>query len=268
MKRALDKLRQIADQVHEIHETATAAGKLGRFSRDDIEDMIDLEEDIDDFIDDSVRDVPKCPIAEQPKGQIGSNCPRPNPATPSEYLLSQPLKVDFGYVPRLSGTRYSAEILDYHNALRAEFGSPKLQWNPALAAHAGDYAKTMTETGQLAHSPRTGREGERENLSLGLHRANSIQKMLDGWGSERRFYTPGIFPNVSTTGDWMRVAHFTQMVWPTTTQIGCGFYARRKYDALVCRYSPPGNTDGRPLMPSNPCFPVPPPPPPPPPGDD
>jgi hypothetical protein len=63
----------------------------------------------------------------------------------------------------------------------------------------------------------------------------------------------------------MSVAHYTQMVWPTTTQIGCGFYAGRKYDALVCRYSPPGNRDGIPLIPANPCFPAPPPPPPPPP---
>lgn len=267
MKRALDKLRRIAGQVHELHETATAAGQFGRFSREDIEDMIDFEEDIDDFIDDSVRDVPKCPIPEQPRGQIGLNCPAPVSGMPREFVLSQPLKLDFGSVPRLSGTRYSAEILDYHNALRAEFGSPKLQWNPLLAAHAGDYARMMTETGQLTHSSRAGRENERENLSLGLHGANSLQSMLDGWGTEKRYYKPGIFPDVSTTGDWMSVAHFTQMIWPATTQVGCGFYVGRKYDAMACRYSPPGNTDGKPLLPLNPCFRAPPPPPPPP-GDD
>jgi hypothetical protein len=78
--------------------------------------------------------------------------------------------------------------------------------------------------------------------------------MLDTWGWEVTNYQPGIFPNVSINGDWMRVAHYTQMVWPTTTQIGCGFYSGARYDALVCRYSPPGNTDGKWLVPSNPCF--------------
>jgi hypothetical protein len=264
MKRALDKLRQIAEQVHEIHETATAAGKYGRFSRDDIEDMVDLEDDIDDFIDDSVFDVPKCPVPSQSIGRAGSTCPAPT-ALPRESLLSQPYKLDFGYTPRLTSTRYSSEILDYHNALRLQFGSPKLSWNPALSAGAAAWAKTMSDTGQLTHSPRTGREGERENLSLSLHGANTLQRMLDGWGTERASYRPGVFPNVSVNGDWMSVAHYTQMVWPTTTEVGCGFYSGRKYDALVCRYAPPGNTDGKPLVPPNPCFPPPPPPPPPPP---
>jgi hypothetical protein len=173
--------------------------------------------------------------------------------------LNQPLpwKPDLRIVPRLTYSLYSHAMLDYHNTLRAEFGSPPLQWNSTLAANAFDYAKTMSETGQLLHSPRTGRENERENLSLSPHGANSIQTMLDGWGMERRYFMPGIFPNVSTTGDWMRVAHYTQIVWPTTTQIGCGFYSGSRYDALVCRYSPPGNTDGKWLVPSNPCFLIP-----------
>jgi hypothetical protein len=267
MKKALDKLRQIAEQVHEIHETATAAGKFGRFSHNDIEDMIDLEEDIDDFVDDSRFDIPKCPPPQQSRAQTGPNCPASLPGTPQESLLRQPLKIDFGYVPRLSSTRYSSEILDYHNSLRMEFGSPPLTWNPGLAANAASWAKTMTETGQLQHSPRTGRENERENLSLSLHGANSLQTMLDTWGMERRNYRPGIFPAVSANGDWMKVAHYSQIVWPTTTQVGCGFYAGARYDALVCRYAPPGNTDGKPLIPSNPCWPrvaLPPPPPPPP----
>ncbi|MEO7654234.1 MAG: CAP domain-containing protein, partial [Sphingomicrobium sp.] len=53
------------------------------------------------------------------------------------------------------------------------------------------------------------------------------------------------------TGDWSQCGHYTQMVWPTTTDIGCG-YARGRFDALVCRYSPPGNKDGVALAPGFP----------------
>lgn len=264
MKRALAKLDRIAEQVHEIHETATAAGSLGRFTKAAIEDMKDFEEDLDDFIDGATFDAPKCPLLQQRIGTAPS-CPVPSSSLPRQSLLSQPLKLEMGYMPRLTGTRYSAQILDYHNSLRLDFGSPKLQWSSSLAAGANAYAKTMSETGVLQHSPRTGRENARENLSLSPHGSNTIQTMLNGWGMERMNYTRGTFPNVSVNGDWISVAHYTQMVWPTTTQIGCGFYAGRKYDALVCRYSPPGNRDGIPLIPANPCFPAPPPPPPPPP---
>jgi len=265
MKRALDHLRDLGKEARDMARTAKAAGKFTNFTAADIQEMKDLASDIDSFILDSASVKPKCPLPEQPKSQTGSSCPS-TPQLPRESLLNQPLKLNFGYTPRLTGTLYSNEILDYHNALRSEFGSQPLQWNPMLAMHAADYAKTMTETGQLVHSPRTGREGERENLNLSRHGANSLQGMLDTWGMEMRYYRPGVFPNISSDGNWMSAAHYTQMIWPTATRIGCGFYAGARYDALVCRYSPPGNTDGKPLIPSNPCwrqFALPPPPPPP-----
>lgn len=138
-------------------------------------------------------------------------------------------------------------VLDRHNQLRARLGSPPLRWNPLLAAHAAAYAKTLTEIGRLQHSPRAGRERERENLVISQHGANSIERMLRTWFDEGRYYRAGIFPNVCT-GDWEQCAHFTQMVWSTTTDIGCGFYAGPRYDALVCRYTPPGNIDGKPVV--------------------
>jgi hypothetical protein len=37
------------------------------------------------------------------------------------------------------------------------------------------------------------------------------------------------------------------MVWPTTTRIGCAVASNGRFDYLVCRYSPAGNIDGRPV---------------------
>lgn len=141
----------------------------------------------------------------------------------------------------------SAGLLAYHNQLRAEVGSPPLRWNQALAASAGQYARVLADTGQLVHSSRQGRENDRENIIVGRRGSGSPMTMAQTWGNERRFYRPGVFPTVCA-GDWSTCAHYTQMVWSTTREVGCGFAAGRQYEALVCRYTPPGNRDGRPVV--------------------
>ena len=61
---------------------------------------------------------------------------------------------------------------------------------------------------------------------------------------EARHFRPGTFPNVSRTGDWSQVAHYTQIVWPTTTEVGCALASSAATDYFVCRYAPSGNKDG------------------------
>jgi hypothetical protein len=137
-------------------------------------------------------------------------------------------------------------VLDLHNQARAEAGSPPLQWNPTLARHAQEYANVIADTGRLQHSSRVGRENERENLVAGPRAGNTPLGLAQTWLDERRYFRAGIFPDVCA-GGWSRCAHYTQMIWSTTTDVGCGF-ASKAYDALVCRYSPPGNKDGRPVI--------------------
>jgi hypothetical protein len=71
--------------------------------------------------------------------------------------------------------------------------------------------------------------------------------MMQSWTIEKRDFTPGYFPNVARDGDWLNVAHYRQMIWPTTTDIGCGTGTGGGYGRLVCRYSPGGNKDGKPV---------------------
>lgn len=140
------------------------------------------------------------------------------------------------------------EVYALHNQVRAQFGSPPLVWDPQLAAQATAYAPELARYGRPVHASRAGREHSRENLLQAL-RGTSPRNMVNVWVSERQNFVPGVFPDVSRTGNWADVGHYSQMVWPTTTNLGCAIYRSRPYDWLICRYSPPGNQDGAAIAP-------------------
>ena len=144
-------------------------------------------------------------------------------------------------------TPAEARLLAAQNRERAALGAPPLSWDPQLAKAARDYGAVLSAIGQLQHSPKQSRPGQRENLWMGTTDAYSPEQMVSTWSAEKRFFRPGIFPSVSTTGNWLDVAHYTTMIWPATTRVGCGIYKTVQWEYLVCRYSPPGNIDGRPV---------------------
>ena len=140
---------------------------------------------------------------------------------------------------------YPTRILAAHNSERARARVPALVWDDALGRAAASYATEMAMTGRFAHSDRAARPGTGENLWMGTHGAFSIEAMVGGWASEKRFFHAGTFPNVSRTGDWSDVGHYTQMIWPTTQRVGCALASTGRVDYLVCRYAYKGNVDGR-----------------------
>lgn len=88
-----------------------------------------------------------------------------------------------------------------------------------------------------------------ENISQGLADW-SVSRLQYSWFKEKQHLKPGggIFPDVSTTGNWEDVGHITQIDWRLTTQIGCGLARGRGFSYLVCDYSPGGNKDGKPFI--------------------
>lgn len=141
----------------------------------------------------------------------------------------------------------SARLLAAHNRERAAVGVPPLQWDPFLASAAASYGPSIAAVGRLQHSPRASRPGQRENLWMGTRGAFSPEQMVGSWAEERSMFRPGIFPNVSRTGNWLDVSHYTTMIWRTTRRVGCAVYRTASWDFLICRYSPPGNLDGQPV---------------------
>lgn len=145
----------------------------------------------------------------------------------------------------LIASQFPARILAAHNAERAAAGLPPLVWDNDLGTAAGTYAAQMASTGIFEHSDRSARHGIGENLWYGTHGAYSVETMVGSWASEKRMFMPGIFPNNSRTGNWVDVAHYTQMIWPTTQRIGCAVASTGRFDYLVCRYAGAGNIDGK-----------------------
>jgi Cysteine-rich secretory protein family len=147
-----------------------------------------------------------------------------------------------------------AAMMTAHNRAREAFGSAPLVWNDALAASALTYARVLAKESRFGHDPQKGakvRQGE--NLWMGTRGAFDYATMAANWIDERKDFKPGRFPDVSRTGNWSVVGHYTQIVWPATTSFGCGLASNAEDDFLVCRYLPAGNMFGielRPLVPA------------------
>lgn len=142
-------------------------------------------------------------------------------------------------------TDLNAVMLAEHNAARAEVGVPAMQLDAELSRQALAYAEEMARTGVFAHSPSSARINQGENLWAGTKDAFEYKDMSGAWIEEKQFYIHAPFPDVSITGDWHDVGHYTQIIWKNSTRLGCGIATGMNRDWLVCRYSPPGNFIGQ-----------------------
>lgn len=132
-----------------------------------------------------------------------------------------------------------------HNQARRQYGVGPLMWDEGLARDAAVYAQYLARTGRFEHDAQRGRRPPQgENLFMGTRDAYSYADMIGLLIDERRYFRPGRFPAVSRTGDWSQVAHYTQIVWPTSQRVGCASASNRANDYLVCRYLPAGNVVG------------------------
>jgi len=142
---------------------------------------------------------------------------------------------------RAPDTDFAARILAVHNKERAALGLPPLTWNESLVPGARDWAEHLARLGRLEHS---GGEAYGENLWIGTAGAYALEQMPGDWAAEKRDFKPGVFPDLSRSGNWHAVGHYTQMIWRRTTSVGCALASSAAWDVLVCRYDPPGNWVG------------------------
>ena len=171
-------------------------------------------------------------------------------------LLIAPVALAIGgAAPPLSPQDLNDHLLAMHNVERARLGVPPLRWSEKLARQSLRWARQLVSINQgknadappdLEHSDTADYEDpaeadEGENLWAGTRGAFTPEQMVNNWIDERRLFVNGPFPNNSTTGQWRDVGHYTQVVWRSTTEVGCAVASGETFDFLVCRYLEGGN---------------------------
>jgi hypothetical protein len=120
-----------------------------------------------------------------------------------------------------------------HNRYRAQHGASALGWSSQLAATAQSWANRCSKS----HS---GTRGAGENWATGWGGYNGTPELVvAGWYNEVSNY------NFSNPGYSSSTGHFTQIVWKSTTALGCGYAKCGQEDYWVCQYSPQGNISGQ-----------------------
>ena len=92
-------------------------------------------------------------------------------------------------------------MMSGHNEARKRYGVPPLSWDETLARDAMIYAQQMARSGRFEHDRQQGRRPKQgENLFMGTRSAYSYNDMIRLLVEERRYFRPGRFPDVSTSG--------------------------------------------------------------------
>ena len=149
----------------------------------------------------------------------------------------------------VSGDRSSdalaIRMLNVHNAERDRIHLPRLKWNRALEREAADWARVLSRKGALQHADQATRNNAGENLWMGTAGHWNVETMVGMFIEEKRNYRHENFPNISRTGNWADVGHYTQIIWRDTQEVGCAVVTAHGNDVLVCRYWPAGNIWGQ-----------------------
>ena len=139
------------------------------------------------------------------------------------------------------------EILRAHNQWRAEVGVPPLTYSTELAQSSLAWARHLQKTNQCNMRHSKGKVGE--NLfwasawSDGRVQDIAAKTVVDSWGNEKQDYS---YSNNRCASGKM-CGHYTQVVWKTSTMVGCGaaICDDNHHQVWVCQYSPPGNWVGQ-----------------------
>lgn len=139
--------------------------------------------------------------------------------------------------------------LSKHNTYRTTHHSPNMTISDSLNSGAQSWADKLAATGEFEHSG--GSSGENIFVSYSTGSAPSAATLanqaVQAWYDEVADY------NYSKPGFSSDTGHFTQVVWKSSTQVGCGAAEGTKtidgnlYKAfyVVCQYTPAGNMQGQ-----------------------
>ena len=120
-----------------------------------------------------------------------------------------------------------------------------LTWSASIATMAQNYSNQC----HYAHS---GTSGYGENIYAAAGFTPTMDDAVAAWAQEQSYYNYA----TNTCSSGKVCGHYTQVVWDTTAQVGCGkTYCTQNspfgssfpnWYLVVCNYSPAGNDGSRP----------------------
>lgn len=148
-------------------------------------------------------------------------------------------------------TLHSTALSD-HNTYRAKHHSPKMTLSDSLNNSAQTWAQHLATIGKLEHTPSNQRQYG-ENLYVSYTTQTSIAAGTLAHEAVKSWYNEVSSYNYANPGFSGTTGHFTQVVWKSSTQLGCGAAQGTatvngtKFNAfyVVCHYAPAGNVIGQ-----------------------
>ncbi|KAL8868538.1 MAG: hypothetical protein Q9174_004924 [Haloplaca sp. 1 TL-2023] len=209
----------------------------------------------------------EAPKAEAPKAEA-PKAPEPKQATPAPSTGSADVPTDYPANLDSSSEIYKALTLAHHNIHRSNHSADDLQWDDDLANYAMQTAKTC----KYDHSTTPGGGGYGQNIAAGRQPGEIAKILTGGFYNDEIMLYPGYGNDSPDMGNFHAWGHFSQMLWTTTTKVGCYTHscipegakaldcpqgtgqsylpplecaARIPAIFTVCNYSPPGNFAGQ-----------------------
>jgi uncharacterized protein YkwD len=150
-------------------------------------------------------------------------------------------------------TTFRNTALSKHNTYRATHRSPNMTLSNSLNTTAQFWANQMASTGNFAHSSPSQRNNAGENLYVYYTTASLIASDVLANQAVQSWYNEVVNYNYAKPGFSSATGHFTQVVWKSSTQLGCGAAKGTKtingrvYNAfyVACHYAPAGNVTGQ-----------------------
>lgn len=146
-------------------------------------------------------------------------------------------------------------MLAIHNQVRASVGTPPLRWSGQLAAYAQQWANHLATNNACTMQHRSHAHADTLKVGENLYWASPLRwsdgrvevqtitpaRVAQDWANEQGDYH---YTNNSCRPS-AQCGHYTQMVWRTTTEVGCAMtVCPDKGQIWVCNYNPPGNWVG------------------------